>query len=98
MLITLRLRWAATAARYRSSLGKHTFASNATRIGRRLRLCWSDCSDDRAADAHADLDCGRHYGSAPRLHRPERDGADEAGTGSLFGTRVCVPWSTWSSH
>ena len=47
-------------------------------------LCWSRCSDDRAAAKDAHLDCGRSNRSAARFRRAECAGADEAGAESVL--------------
>ena len=54
----------------------------------RCDWCWSSCWDDWFASRNTDLAGGGSHGSAPRFHGIERDGADEAGTGSVF--RPCI--------
>src|SRR5579859_7174624 len=79
-------------ARSTSSCRKPMFASTAGATLEPWVWCWSICCDDRNAGPHADLDRCRSDRPTAWLHRLECDGADEAGTRSLFGTCFRFSW------
>jgi hypothetical protein len=63
----------------------------------RCDWCWSSYWDDWFAGRNTDLAGGGNHGSAPRFHGIEWDGADEAGTGSVFRPCISVSRSAWRS-
>ena len=67
-------------------------ASKALWMRNACALCWAAFWHDRGPCGIPDLDRSRSDRSAAWIHRAQRGGSDEAGTGPILWARVRVSW------